>query len=83
METAAVYEKSQMEDILEELDREKVYGIILRAKGMVASPDGSWLHFDYVPGEAEVRKGEPDVTGKLCVIGSDLQEDALKALFLV
>ena len=82
METAAVYEKEQLEDILDELDREKEYGIVLRAKGMVPCADGSWLHFDYVPGEAEVRTGVPDVTGKFCVIGSELKEDALKELFL-
>lgn len=81
METAAVYEKSQIEDILEELDREKEYGVVLRAKGMVPAADGSWIHFDYVPGEAEVRAGAPDVTGKFCVIGSELKEDALKKLF--
>ncbi len=83
METAAVYEKSRIEDILDELDREKEYGIVLRAKGMVPSVDGSWIHFDYVPGEAEVRTGQADVTGKICVIGSELKEDALKALFSV
>lgn len=82
METAAVYEKSRIGDILEELDREKEYGIVLRAKGMVPAADGSWIHFDYVPGEAEVRTGAADVTGKFCVIGSGLREDALKELFL-
>ncbi len=82
METAALYEKSQIEEILEELDREKEYGIVLRAKGMVPSPDGSWIHFDYVPGEMQVRIGAADVTGKLCVIGSELNENALKELFL-
>lgn len=81
METAAVYEKSQIEKILEELDREKEYGIVLRAKGMVSGSDGNWIHFDYVPGEAEVRTGAPDVTGKICVIGSELKEEALKELF--
>lgn len=81
LETASVYEKSQIEDILDELDREKEYGVVLRAKGMVTAVDGSWIHFDYVPGEAEVRTGAADVTGKICVIGSDLKEDALKALF--
>lgn len=82
METAAAYDKAQIENILEELDREKEYGIVLRAKGMVAGTDGSWIHFDYVPGEAEVRTGAADVTGKFCVIGSALKEDALKELFL-
>ena len=82
METAAVYDKEQIAYILDELDHEKEYGIVLRAKGMVPGTDGSWIHFDYVPGEAEVRTGAPDVTGKFCVIGSKLKEDALKALFL-
>lgn len=82
METAAVYDKEQIAYILDELDREKEYGIVLRAKGMVPGTDGSWIHFDYVPGEAEVRTGAPDVTGKFCVIGSKLKEDALKTLFL-
>lgn len=82
METAAVYDKEQITYILDELDHEKEYGIVLRAKGMVPGTDGSWIHFDYVPGEAEVRTGAPDVTGKFCVIGSKLKEDALKALFL-
>ena len=81
METAAVYEKSEIEEILEELDREKEYGIVLRAKGMVPSAGGDWLHFDYVPGEPEVRTGAPDVTGKFCVIGSELKEEALQKLF--
>ena len=81
METAAVYERAQIEHILDELDREKEYGIVLRAKGMVPTADGSWIHFDYVPGEAEVRTGAADVTGKFCVIGSELKEDALRALF--
>lgn len=81
LETASVYEKSQIEDILDELDREKEYGVVLRAKGMVPAVDGSWIHFDYVPGEAEVRTGAADVTGKICVIGSDLKEDALQKLF--
>lgn len=82
METAAVYERSQIEEIMEELDREKEYGIVLRAKGMVPTADGSFIHFDYVPGEVEVRTGAADVTGKFCVIGSELKEDALEALFL-
>ena len=55
---------------------------MLRAKGRVPAADGSWIHFDYVPGEAEVRTGAADVTGKFCVIGSGLREDALKELFL-
>ena len=55
--------------------------MILRAKGIVAGEDGNWIHFDYVPGEADVRNGGADVTGKLCVIGSKVDKDAVKALF--
>ena len=80
-ETPAKYEKADIEHILEEIENEKTYGIVLRAKGMVPSSDGSWIYFDYVPGEANVRNGKPDVTGKICVIGSGLKEDALKELF--
>ena len=57
------------------------YGEVLRAKGIVAG-EGSWLYFDYVPGEPDVREGTPSVTGRLCVIGCKLDEDKLKALFL-
>lgn len=55
--------------------------MILRAKGIVAGEDGNWIHFDYVPGEADVRSGAADVTGKLCIIGSKVDKDALKVLF--
>ena len=57
------------------------FGIILRAKGIVPDKTGGWLEFDLVPGEYEVRKGNPDYTGKLCVIGSQLKEDKLAELF--
>ena len=59
------------------------YGVVLRAKGIVAAEDGSWIHFDYVPGERNVRAGTAAVTGKLCVIGSQLQEEKLVQLFEV
>ena len=55
--------------------------MILRAKGIVAGEDGNWIHFDYVPGEADVRTGAADVTGKLCIIGSKVDKEALKVLF--
>lgn len=83
METPAAYTKETIEDILEELEDEKKYGFVLRAKGMVPAGDGTWVYFDYVPGESNVREGKPDVTGKFCVIGSELKEDALAALFAV
>ena len=67
--------------ILAEMDEDKSYGNILRAKGMVASPDGEWVYFDMVPGEYEVRMGEAEYTGRLCVIGADLNENKLKELF--
>jgi len=81
METAAVYTKEEIENILDELEDEHTYGIVLRAKGMVPAANGTWIYFDYVPGEAEVRDGKADVTGKFCVIGSKLKEEALKRLF--
>ena len=55
--------------------------MVLRAKGIVAGEDGNWIHFDYVPGEVSVRTGASDVTGKLCVIGSGVNKDAVKELF--
>lgn len=81
METPAAYAKDEIAHILDELDNEGRYGLVLRAKGMVPGRDGGWVYFDYVPGESNVREGKPDVTGKFCVIGSKLKEDALKALF--
>lgn len=57
------------------------YGMVLRAKGIVAAAGGRWIHFDYVPGEANVRYGIASITGRLCVIGSGIKEDALKELF--
>ncbi len=81
MESPAAYSRETIENILEELENEKKYGFVLRAKGMVPAGDGTWVYFDYVPGESNVREGKPDVTGKFCVIGSKLNEDALKELF--
>lgn len=81
LETPAVYSKEEIEHILEELDKDEEYGLVLRAKGMVSSTDGGWIYFDYVPEERNVRSGKPDVTGKFCVIGSKLQEEKLEALF--
>lgn len=67
--------------MLAKLEDEETYGIILRAKGMLPEGDGTWNNFDYVPGESNVRKGVAEVTGKICVIGSKLQEENLKKLF--
>ena len=79
-ETARKYTKEEIEFALSELHDEEKYGVILRAKGIVAG-EGAWIHFDYVPEEPDVREGNAGVTGRLCVIGCNLNEDALKALF--
>ncbi len=81
METPASYTSEEMKKLLGELEQESEYGFVLRAKGMVPAGDGSWVYFDYVPGECSIREGKPDVTGKICVIGSKLVEDNLKKLF--
>ncbi|MCI9327391.1 MAG: GTP-binding protein [Lachnospiraceae bacterium] len=81
METPKSYSKDEIEHILEELENEDKYGYVLRAKGMISEKNGGWIYFDYVPGESNVRTGKPDVTGKFCVIGSGLHEEALKKLF--
>ncbi|MDE7172052.1 MAG: GTP-binding protein [Oscillospiraceae bacterium] len=79
-ETVKPFTKEELERILAELDLGEC-GAILRAKGIVPAGDGTWLHFDYVPDEHEVRTGPADYTGRLCVIGADLKEDKLAALF--
>lgn len=81
METPASYSREKVESILKALEDEEKYGFVLRAKGMVPAGDGTWVYFDYVPEESNVREGKPDVTGKFCVIGSKLKEDALEELF--
>ena len=81
METPAKYTEEEIKQILDKLDDSDTYGFILRSKGMVPDHEGHWIHFDYVPEETEVRFGAADVTGKICVIGSDLKEDALADLF--
>ena len=81
METPAQYEADKLQAMLDALEQQQTYGVVLRAKGMVPAVDGSWIYFDYVPGECEVRQGKPAVTGKICVIGSGLQQDALQQLF--
>ena len=80
VETAKKFDKAFLEAALKELDSGK-YGMILRAKGIVPAPDGTWIHFDYVPEEENIRLGGADITGKLCVIGSKLDEKGIAALF--
>ena len=73
--------KDEIEHILEELDNSEKYGMILRAKGIVAGRDGEWIHFDYVPEETSVRNGSAGATCRLRVIGSHINEAAIEALF--
>ncbi|WP_417077141.1 GTP-binding protein [Hominenteromicrobium sp.] len=80
-ETTRKFTKGEIEHILEELDNSEKYGMILRAKGIVAGRDGEWIHFDYVPEETSVRNGSAGVIGRLCVIGSHINEAAIEALF--
>ncbi len=80
-ETPASYTQAEVEDILDKLEDEKTYGAILRAKGMVSAGDGTWVNFDYVPGETDIRDGRAELTGKICVIGSQMKEDKLQGLF--
>lgn len=82
-ETPRKYTDEEIASILEALLDEKQYGVVLRSKGIVPAADGGWIHFDYVPGESDVRRGGAQVTGRICVIGSKLNEDALKELFQI
>ena len=81
IETTRKFTKEEIEQALAALNDSETYGTVLRAKGIVTGADGTWLHFDYVPEESEVREGAAMVTGRLCVIGSNLKEDALAQLF--
>ena len=80
-ETIKKYTREGLEKILEALSESDKYGIILRAKGMLPAEDGTWIYFDMVPEETEIREGAPEYTGRLCVIGSKLDEHALEELF--
>ena len=80
-ETTKKYTKEELEEILDGLCDEKKFGVILRAKGIVEDTDGGWIHFDYIPGEADVRTGSAGITGRLCVIGSKLNEENITKAF--
>ena len=80
-ETPHKFTKEKIEDVLKTLCETDDYGVILRAKGMVEDENGSWIYFDMVPGEYELRDGEPDYTGRLCVIGTNIEEHRLEELF--
>jgi hypothetical protein len=81
METAHKYEEEELKKVLNTLSEAENLGIILRAKGIVPSVEGEWFHFDLVPGEFEIRRGGADYTGRICVIGSKLDTNAISELF--
>ena len=81
VQTSRAFDDEELKSILSELMDSGRYGNILRAKGIVRSVDGIWIHFDYVPGEPDIRRGSADVTGRICVIGAQINEAELKKLF--
>ena len=83
IETAHKFTEDELKDIIDKLANSKDYGEVLRAKGIVAAAEGEWFHFDLVPEETEIRRGSADFTGRICVIGSALNEDKVKELFHV
>ena len=83
VETAKHFTKESITAALNQLDQADTYGMVLRAKGIVPGEDGTWIHFDYVPGTPDVRTGSAGTIGRLCVIGSKIQEAALAELFHV
>ena len=83
VETAYKFTEEELKDIVDKLSTDNTFGEVLRAKGIVASTEGGWFHFDLVPEETEIRKGAADFTGRVCVIGSKLNENAIKDLFHV
>ena len=80
VETVRAFGEQELAGMLARLEEER-FGLVLRAKGIVPCRDGGWLHFDYTPGEQDVRRGPADFTGRLCVIGSKLSETELSKLF--
>ena len=81
METAKKFTEEALRGALTALEDEAACGVVLRAKGIVAAEEGEWIHFDYTPGEIDIRRGSAGVTGRLCVIGHELREDTVAALF--
>ncbi len=81
IESTRKFNESEIAEILKKLDNAEEYGIILRAKGIVQATEGEWIHFDYVPEESDIRRGSADVIGKICVIGSKINEQKIKELF--
>ena len=83
VETTRKFSIDEINSVLEAFDESDDYGMVLRAKGIIASDDGKWIHFDYVPGEPNVRFGSASVIGRLCVIGSNLNKEKIKELLKV
>ncbi len=83
VETPNKYDRAELDEILKKLSETEEYGNILRSKGMLPANDGTWMYFDLVPQEYEIRDGKPDYTGRICVIGAQLKEQELKELFRV
>ena len=83
METPKKFREEELMEKLSQLDDEERFGSVLRAKGILNSCDGEWIYFDYVPGEIDIRRGAPAVTGRFCVIGAKIKENALKELFSI
>ena len=83
IETPKKFTQEKIREVLGAIDDQHKYGFVLRAKGIVAGEDGQWIHFDYVPGEPEVRNGSAEVTGRICVIGTDIEESKIRQLFQV
>ena len=81
IETSTKFTKEQVQACLDALEDKEKYGTVLRAKGMLPTEGDLFIHFDHVPGESEIRDGSAEYTGKVCVIGSDLKEENIKALF--
>lgn len=81
LETSHKFTKEEIQKALSKLDDEEKYGLVIRCKGIVDGEDGKWLHFDYVPEETDIRTGSALVMGRLCVIGSKLNQDNLTKLF--
>lgn len=81
IETTKKFTQEKIREVLGAIEDQHKYGFVLRAKGIVAGEDGQWIHFDYVPGEPDVRKGSAEVTGRICVIGTDIDEGRIRRLF--
>ena len=80
-ETSKKFSAEEIDSLLDKLEDTEAYGFVVRAKGYVPAPDGTWVHFDYTPGEKDIRSGAANVAGRLCVIGANLNENAVKELF--